>query len=49
MLRTVEAARSAGARVGAALALVDREEWAAELLAGRDVRLLAVFSAREFA
>jgi orotate phosphoribosyltransferase len=49
MLRTVEAARNAGARVGAALALVDREEGAAELLAGRDVRLLAIFSARQFA
>jgi orotate phosphoribosyltransferase len=46
--RAAEAARAAGARVDAALVLVDRDEGAAALLAGHGLRLRSVFHASQF-
>lgn len=47
--RAVEAARAAGARVEAALVLVNRDEGADALLAEHGVRLRSVFHASQFA
>lgn len=48
ILKAVDAVRAADALVNTALVLVDREEGAAEALAAQDVRLLSVFTGREF-
>ena len=46
-LGAVEALRAAGLEVGTAICVVDREEGGAEALAGKDVRLQALFRASE--
>ena len=48
LIKTIDAARVAGASVEAALVLVDRQEGAAETLAKLGVRLLSVFKASQF-
>ena len=48
IMRAVEAARSEGAQVDAALVMIDREEGATEALARNKVRLLSVFKAKAF-
>jgi orotate phosphoribosyltransferase len=48
ILQAVAAARAAEASVDSALVLIDREEGAAETLAGDGIRLLAVFRAANF-
>jgi len=48
ILKTVEAARAAGAGVDVAMVLLDREEGAQEALAKAGVRLLSVFKASQF-
>lgn len=48
ILKAVDASRAIGARVDAALVLIDREEGAAEALQAQNVRLLSVFKGREF-
>ncbi|HEV2365776.1 MAG TPA: orotate phosphoribosyltransferase [Caulobacteraceae bacterium] len=48
LLQALDAAQEAGAKVSAALVLVDREEGAGEALQARGVRLLRVFSGAEF-
>jgi orotate phosphoribosyltransferase len=48
ILKAVDAARSAGGSVNAALVLIDREEGATEALAAQDIRLLSVFKGKDF-
>jgi orotate phosphoribosyltransferase len=48
ILKAADAVRAAGAQIGAALVLIDREEGAAEALAAQNIRLLAVFKGSEF-
>ena len=48
ILKAVDAARAIGAQVDAGLVLIDREEGAAEALQAQNVRLLSVFTGREF-
>jgi orotate phosphoribosyltransferase len=48
ILKAADAVRAAGAQIGAALVLIDREEGAAEALAVQNIRLLAVFRGSEF-
>ena len=48
IIKAVDAARGAGARVDVALVLIDREEGAREALSEHGVRLLAVFKGGEF-
>ncbi len=48
LIKTIDAVRVAGAEIGAALVLVDREEGAKETLAKLGVRLLSVFRASQF-
>jgi orotate phosphoribosyltransferase len=48
ILKAVAAVRAAGAQVGTALVLIDREEGAAEALAAQNIRLLSVFKGRDF-
>jgi len=48
ILKAVEAIRKAGAKVDAALVIIDREEGAAETLKPHEIRLLSVFRGREF-
>ena len=48
LIKTIDAARVAGAHVDAALVLVDRQEGAAETLAKLGIRLLSVFKASQF-
>ncbi|MEI9990289.1 MAG: orotate phosphoribosyltransferase [Rhizomicrobium sp.] len=48
ILKAIEAVRTAGAVVDAALVLVDREEGASEFLAQHGVTLLSVFRGRQF-
>jgi orotate phosphoribosyltransferase len=48
ILKAADAVRAAGAQIGAALVLIDREEGAAEALAAQDIRLLSVFRGRDF-
>lgn len=48
ILKAVDVARTAGAIVGAALVLIDREEGATELLRAQNVRLLSVFKGAQF-
>ena len=48
IMKAVEAARGAGARVDVALVLVDREEGAREALLQQGIRLLSVFKGDEF-
>jgi orotate phosphoribosyltransferase len=48
ILKAADAVRAAGAQIGAALVLIDRQEGAAEALAAQNIRLLAVFKGSEF-
>lgn len=48
LIKTIDAARAAGAYVDAALVLVDRQEGASETLAKLGIRLLSVFKASQF-
>jgi orotate phosphoribosyltransferase len=48
ILKAVDAVRAADALVNTALVLIDREEGAAEALAAQNVRLLSVFTGKEF-
>jgi orotate phosphoribosyltransferase len=48
IIKTVEAARGAGAIVEAALVIIDRQEGAAEALAEHGLRLLSVFTGADF-
>jgi orotate phosphoribosyltransferase len=48
ILKAVDAARGAGAKVDVALVLIDREEGAREALSEHGVRLLSVFKGGEF-
>ena len=48
LLKTIEAARAAGARVEHALVLIDRKEGAAEALAAEGVSLGSVFTRADF-
>lgn len=48
LMKAIDAARDAGAVVGVALVLLDREEGAEAFLAAKGIRLLSVFKAHEF-
>jgi orotate phosphoribosyltransferase len=48
IIKTVEAARGAGAVVEAALVIIDRQEGAAEALAAEGLRLISVFTGADF-
>ena len=48
IIKTIEAVRAAGAAVDAALVLIDRQEGAAEALAGHGLRLISVFTGADF-
>lgn len=48
ILQAASAVRAADAGVRTALVLIDREEGAAEALAGKNIRLLSVFRAADF-
>ena len=48
VIQAMEAVRAAGAKVEAAVVLLDREEGGAQALAEHGVRLLSVFKASEF-
>jgi orotate phosphoribosyltransferase len=48
IIKTVEAARGAGAVVEAALVIIDRQEGAAEALAAAGLRLISVFTGADF-
>jgi orotate phosphoribosyltransferase len=48
ILKAADAVTALGAKVAAALVIIDREEGAAEALAPHGIRLLSVFKGREF-